>query len=181
MNNLISKEIKYEGIRFKVIQKIYERADGKKYVRDCVEPGDAVIILAVDKNENIIFIKQYREVVENLELQLPAGIIEKGESPKETAIRELEEETGLKAKSIEYLTSCYPSMGYTREKIYIYVAKDLEMGKQHLDETEEILSVEKIPVEECMKLLLDDKINDATVYVAVQTYYYKYYNGGKNG
>ena len=108
-------------------------------------------------------------------------MIEPNEDPKEAARRELEEETGIKAKSIEYLTSCFTSAGYTAEKIYIYVAKDLEYGNQHLDETEEILNIRKIHIEDAMKMILENKIDHASVYIAIQTYYYKHYNGGKNG
>ena len=181
MNKLIITENKYDGPRFKIIQKQYERPDGLNIIRDCVEPGDAVIILAVNENNEVFFIEQYRETIENVALELPAGMIEKDEDPKEAARRELEEETGIKAKSIEYLTSCFTSAGYTAEKIYIYVAKDLEYGYQHLDETEEILNIRKIHIEDAMKMILEDKIDHASVYIAIQTYYYKHYNGGKNG
>ena len=181
MNKLIKTENKYDGPRFKIIQKQYERQDGLNIIRDCVEPGDAVIILAVNENNEVFFIEQYRETIENVALELPAGMIEKDEDPKDAARRELEEETGIKAKNIEYLTSCFTSAGYTSEKIYIYVAKDLEYGSQHLDETEEILNIRKIHIEDAMKMILEDKIEHASVYIAIQTYYYKYYNGGKNG
>ena len=181
MNKLIKTENKYDGPRFKIIQKQYERQDGLNIIRDCVEPGDAVIILAVNENNEVFFIEQYRETIESVALELPAGMIEKDEDPKDAARRELEEETGIKAKNIEYLTSCFTSAGYTSEKIYIYVAKDLEYGSQHLDETEEILNIRKIHIEDAMKMILEDKIEHASVYIAIQTYYYKYYNGGKNG
>lgn len=181
MNKLIRNETKYDGRRFKVIQKQYEREDGLKIIRDCVEPGNAVIIIAVNENDEVIFIDQYRETIENIALELPAGMIENGEDHKEAARRELEEETGIKAKNIEYLTSCYTSAGYTAEKIYIYLARDFEYGEQHLDETEEILAIRKIHIEDCMKMILEDKMDHASVYIAIQTYYYKYHNGGKNG
>lgn len=181
MNKLIKTENKYDGPRFKVVQKQYERPDGLKFLRDCVEPGNAVIILAVNEKDEVFFIEQYRETIENVALELPAGMIEPNEEPKEAARRELEEETGVKAKNIEYLTSCFISAGYTAEKIYIYVAKDLEYGNQHLDETEEIINIRKIHIEDAMKIILEDKMDHASVYIAIQTYYYKYYNGGKNG
>lgn len=181
MNKLVKTENKYDGPRFKIIQKQYERQDGLKIIRDCVEPGDAVIILAINENNEVFFIEQYRETIENVALELPAGMIENDEEPKEAARRELEEETGIKAKSIEYLTSCFTSAGYTSEKIYIYVAKDLEYGTQNLDETEEILNIKKIHIEDAMNFILEDKIEHASVYIAIQTYYYKHYNGGKNG
>lgn len=176
MNKLISEETKYDGRRFKIIQKKYERQDGLEIIRDCVEPGDAVIILAVNENDEVIFINQYRETIENVALELPAGMIDENEDPKDAARRELEEETGIKAKSIEYLTSCHTSAGYTSEKIFVYLAKDFEYGSQHLDETEEILSIQKIHIDECMKMIQEDKIDHASVYIAIQTYYYKYRN-----
>lgn len=180
MNKLIKQEIKYKGPRFNIIQKEYEGPDGK-YARDCVEPGNASIILPINEKNEIIFIKQYRASIESVALELPAGRIEENENPKDTAQRELEEETGIKANSIEFLTSCYPSAGYTNEKIYIYLAKDFSYGNQHLDDTEEILSIEKIHVEDCVKLILENKIDHASVIIAVLTYYYKYYNGGRDG
>lgn len=181
MNKLIKIENKYEGRRFKIIQKQYERQDGLKIIRDCVEPGNAVIVIAVNENDEVFFVEQYRESIEDIALELPAGMIDAGEEPKDAARRELEEETGIKAKNIEYLTSCYTSAGYTSEKIYIYLASDFEYGSQHLDEIEEILNIRKIHIEECMKMISEDKIDHASVYVAIQTYYYKRYNGGKNG
>ena len=180
MNKLIDKKIKYDGPRFNVIQKQYEREDGLRIIRDCVEPGDAVVIIAVNENDEVIFIEQYRETIEQIALELPAGMIDKEEDPKDAAKRELKEETGITAENIEYLTSCYVSAGYTDEKIYIYLARNFTYGKQQLDETEEILSIKKIHIDECMKMILADKFNHASVYIAIQTYYYKYCNGGTN-
>ncbi len=180
MNKLIDKKIKYDGPRFNIIQKQYEREDGLKIVRDCVEPGNAVVILAINENDEVVFVEQYRESIEDVALELPAGMIDENENPKDAAKRELEEETGIIAENIEYLTSCYVSAGYTNEKIYIYVAKNFVYGQQHLDETEEILSIKKIHIKECMKMILEEKMKHASVYIAIQTYYYKYYNGGTN-
>lgn len=180
MSKLLSEEIKYDGRRFKVIQRKYEREDGLKYIRDCVEPGDAVVILPVTENNEIIFVKQLREVIGKVALELPAGMIDSGEKPKEAASRELEEETGIKSNNIEYLTSYYSSCGYTNEKIYIYLAKDFTYGKQHFDETEEILEVEKIKLEDAIQRVFDEDFCHASTKVAILAYYYKYCNGGKN-
>lgn len=179
MSKLLSEEIKYNGIRFKVIQRKYQRKDGLEYIRDCVEPGDAVVILPITKENEIIFVKQLREVIGKLALELPAGMIDAEETPEQAARRELEEETGIKANNIEFLTSYYSSCGYTSEKIYIYIAKDFSYGKQHFDETEEILKVEKIKVEEALEKIFDEKFCHASTKVGILTYYYKYCNGGK--
>ena len=181
MAKLLSEELKYDGPRFKVFQRCYEREDGLKYIRDSVEPGNAVVILPItDKNE-VIFVKQEREAIGKITLELPAGMIDADELPEQAAKRELEEEVGIKANKIEYLTEFYSSCGYTNEKLYVFLAKDFEKGKQHFDGTEEILNIIKIPIEECMKKLENNEFEHAQMQIAIYTYYYRYYNGGKNG
>lgn len=179
MSKLICEENKYDGKRFKVIQKIYERENGLRYIRDCVEPGDAVVILAIDENNNVILIEEEREVIGKIALELPAGMIDEGEKPVEAAKRELEEETGVIAKDFELLLEYYPSCGYTSEISYIYLARNLSKGKVHLDETEEILSVKKIPIEECFQMALEGKFEHASLNLAILMYYFKYVDGGK--
>lgn len=180
MGNLIDEKIKYDGIRFKVTQKIYEKENGKKYIRDCVEPGNAVVILPVTENNEIIFIKQQREVINKIALELPAGMIDNGELPENAARRELEEEVGIKANYLEYLTEYFSSCGYTNEKIYVYLAKEFSLGKQHFDESEEILEIEKISIEKCMEKLVQNEFEHANIKIPLYTYYYKYCNGGTN-
>lgn len=174
MGKLIKEETKYNGPRFKVVQKTYERHDGLKYIRDCVTPGNAVVILPITENNEVIFIKQEREVIGKVALELPAGIIDKDELPEIAAKRELEEEVGIKANSLEFLTDYYASSGYTDERIYIYLAKDFSNGIQHFDETEEILEIEKINIDECMERLSKNEFEHSNIKIALYTYYYKY-------
>lgn len=181
MSKLLNEEIKFEGPRFNVIRRTYEREDGLVYIRDCVEPGNAVVILPITENNEIIFVKEEREVIGRLSMGLPAGMIDKNEAPIDAARRELKEETGVDAKNLEFLISYYPSCGYTNEKIYIYLAKNFTYGKQHFDETEEIISVEKIKVEDCVKMIYEGKFDLASINVAILLYYFKYCNGGIDG
>ena len=105
-------------------------------------------------------------------------MIDKGENPEDAAKRELEEETGTKCDNLEFLTSYYPSCGYTSEKIYIYIARGLSSGEKHLDDTEEILDVQKIHIDECLKMAMENKFRHASVNIAILMYYFKYCNGG---
>ncbi len=102
-----------------------------------IHPGAALILPIVD-DDNIIMIKNYRFVVDETLWELPAGILEPDEPPIETAKRELIEETGYRAKSIEPLTTFYTTPGICDEIMHAYVAKDLEFVGQNLDEFEEI-------------------------------------------
>lgn len=174
MSKLISEEEKYKGPRFNVVQKIYENDEGKRYIRDCVNPGEAAVILPVTKEGEVVFVKQLREAIGKVALELPAGMVDEGENPIETARRELQEETGLISKNIEHLISVYPSSGYTSEKIHIYYAKDFEEGNQKLDDTEDIISIEKIPLEKCLELAKENYFEHASQNIAILMYYFKY-------
>lgn len=174
MAELINEEIKFDGPRFNVVRKSYRREDGKEFLRDIVNPGDAAVILPITEKNEIVFEKQLRESIGKVSLELPAGMVEPGEDPKDTAKRELEEETGIIANSIEHLVTMYPSTGYTSERVYIFVAKDFEEGCVHLDPTEEILEVVKIPIEECIKKAENGELENASEIVAILLYYQKY-------
>ena len=86
----------------------------------------------------------------------------------------MEEETGYKANHIEHLITTYMSAGYTSEKLYIYVAKDLEEGHTNFDEDENIIQIEKIPLEECLKMVNNNEFEHANINIAILLYYFKY-------
>lgn len=174
MSKLISEEEKYSGPRFNVVQKIYEDKNGKKYIRDCVNPGDAAVVLPITKDNEVVFVKQLREAIGKVALELPAGMVDDGEEPIETAKRELQEETGLIAETVEHLISVYPSSGYTSEKIHIFYAKNFEIGNQKLDDTEEIISIEKIPINRCLELAKENYFEHASQNIAILMYYFKH-------
>jgi len=181
LNKLISEEEKYTGKRFKIIQRAYERGDGLNYIRDCVEPGNSVIILPINDKNEVILEEQFREAINKLTLELPAGMIDAGELPEVAAKRELEEETGILANNIEFLMEYYPSAGYTNEKVYIFVARDFQKGKVHLDQTEEIVSVKRIDFNKCFKMALNGEFEHASINLAILMYYFKQKNGGEDG
>lgn len=133
--------------------------DGSTGYRDVLHLPGAVAILAIDDEDNIFFVEQFRHAVDELLLELPAGMLEKGEDPQEAALRELEEETGYKAHHIEFLASFFTSPGVVNEKLYLYLADHLEKTAQHLDD-DEFLKVRRIPSAQVKQMILDNKLND---------------------
>lgn len=120
--------------------------DGRKAKREIVEHKGACAIAAVTDEGDILFVRQYRIAVDDFILEIPAGLIDPGENPEETAVRELEEETGYIAGNIEKVQSCYTSPGFTDESIHIFLAWNLKEGEMNLDEGEN-LTVEKYPID----------------------------------
>lgn len=175
-NKLLSEEVKYNGSRFNVVQKRYLRDDGVEIVRDIVNPGEAAIILPINENNEVIFETQLRESIGKVSLELPAGRVDCGEEPIHAAKRELEEETGLIAESIEHMITLYPSTGYTSEKVHIFLAKDFKKGKVKLDATEEIINLVKIPVKECVEKVKNGELENASQIIAILLYNIKYMN-----
>ncbi|MBE5821941.1 MAG: NUDIX hydrolase [Clostridiales bacterium] len=173
MSELIGEEIKYQGPRFDVVRKIFKN-EKIEYIRDIAQTKDAVVVIPITENNEIIFVKQTREVVGEETLELPAGIIEEGEDNKVAGLRELKEETGYIANSIEFLTEAYASCGFTNEKLYYYVAKDLVLDKQQLDEDETITEVIKIPAEKCIEMVKNNEFKTASANIALLHYYLKY-------
>lgn len=176
MNKLVKEELKYDGKRFKVYQRTFLNSKNKEYIRDVVEPGDAVVVMPITDNNEVVFIEQLRESIGGVQLEMPAGMIDAGEQPIDAAKRELEEETGIIAKKLEHMISIYPSSGYTSEKIHIFFAKDFSKGKMQLDSTEEILNIKHIPLEKCFEMAMNCEFKLASQNIAILMYYYKFYN-----
>ena len=118
-------------------------------------------------NENKYeIVRQYRKAAEKLSLEVPAGKIDNGEDPLETARRELKEETGLQAEKLLYLNGLYPSFAISDEIIHLFLATGLTEGESNLDEGE-FLAVEKVPVKALREMILDGTIQDMKTIAAV--------------
>lgn len=167
--SLLEKKVAYKGRRVTVEELTY-LADDKKIYREHVLAGDASVILAITNENKVIMVQEARTPINKVILALPAGQIEKGEDAKNGAIRELEEETGYRAKKIKKLREVYPSVGYTSEKITIFLATDLVKTKRHLDEDEDINVVE-LPLDEVKTMLDNNEIITASSTVALMHYF----------
>ena len=158
-----SINVVYKGkiLTFKVDEII--TPDGKDANREIVEHNGGVCILA-EMNGKIAIVSQFRYAFGETLIELPAGKIEKGEDPYDAAIRELEEEVGLKAKSLTPAGVIYPAVGYSSEKIYLYFAKDCVKTKTHFDE-DEFIKVHWFTLEELDWMIENEMIKDAKTIV----------------
>ena len=147
----ISKKLAYNGKRVQVEELEYLNGD-KVIHREHVKAGEASVIFPITEDNKVIMIQEPRTPIGKVILALPAGMIEEGEDASKAAIRELEEETGYLASNIEFLREYHPSVGYSDEKIKIYLATNMMKTKQHIDESEDIKVVE-VPLEELIEML----------------------------
>lgn len=164
----IKSEKIYSGKILSVKVNTVELPDQKYSKREIVLHDPAVCIVAKNK-EKIILVKQYRISVDKEILEIPAGMIEPGEAPKEAAIRELRGETGYESKNIEYVTEFYSSPGYSSEKIYLFYADNLELKEQNLDEEEQI-EVLEVSIDEALKMIEVGDIMDSKTIAGILLY-----------
>ena len=143
-------------------------ANGKQVTREIVHHNGGVCILA-NVDGKIPMVRQYRYAYGMELLELPAGKIDKGEKPYNAAIRELEEEVGLKAESLEELGCMYPSCGYSNEIIYLYVAKNVTKVPRHLDADEDI-DIVFYTIDEIKNMIMSGEIKDAKTICLVFKY-----------
>jgi ADP-ribose pyrophosphatase len=150
----------YDGIVVNLRVDTVELPDGKTALRDIVEHPGGVGIVAITDDNKILMVKQYRKPIEKAIIELPAGKLDKDEDHEVCGRRELEEETGFKAKEFTYLGYMYPSPGFDDEVTHLYLARDLYKGEVNLDE-DEYLDVYKYDISEVKEMIMNNEINDA--------------------
>lgn len=134
--------------------------NGSLATREIVEhPGGVGVVALTDDNE-IILVKQFRKPLDKAIYEIPAGKLDCGEGHKECGIRELQEETGMRAGVFEYLGFMYVSPGFTDEMVHVYFATQLYAGETNPDE-DEFVDIEKIPFERAVEMVMNNEINDA--------------------
>ena len=163
---LLRREDKYKGILMDVHVDTVELPNGGTSLREVADHTDGVAVLPLDERNNVLAVTQYRYVFGRTTLEIPAGKLDEGEEPAAGALRELREETGAVPGRYESLGRILPSPGCYGETLHLYLARDLRMEEQHLDE-DEFLSVERIPFAEMVRRCLEGEIEDAKTVAAV--------------
>ncbi len=145
------------------------KIEGRKVRREVIEHRGAAAMLAFDEENKVILVKQHR-FPHGYVLEIPAGTLGKKEGPIKCAFRELEEETGYRAKKMTPLITYYPSIGYNSEIIHCFTASGLKkIAGLKLDD-DEILSVVKMDLGKLLKMIKSGKIQDSKTICAVLTY-----------
>ena len=170
---LTSKQI-FDGKVVKLFVDTVELPDGSEAIREIVRHPGAVCVIPVTKDMDVVTVKQYRYAFEQIMLEIPAGKLEPGENPLEAVKRELEEESGVVAKKIEYLGEIFTTVAIFDEKIHLYLATELEFKNAHPDE-DEFLEVETIPLSELYNMVMDGDIKDAKTQIAILKAYNIFY------
>ncbi|HAR5889890.1 TPA: NUDIX hydrolase, partial [Staphylococcus pseudintermedius] len=159
----ISKESIYKGKIIEVEKHKVSLPNNETAYREVVKHNGAVAICALTPDQQVILVKQYRKALEQELLEIPAGKLEPGEDRESAAMRELEEETGYKAKKLTLIGEVYGTPGFSNEKISVYFADNLVEGKVNLDEDE---FVEKVlySLDDVKKAVAARTIEDAKTF-----------------
>jgi ADP-ribose pyrophosphatase len=162
---VLSSEEIFRGRLIGVVRDTVREGE-KVYVREVVRhPGGAGIVAYFDDG-TVALVRQYRHPTVRYLLELPAGKLDPGERPDETAARELEEELGVVAGRLEQLSEFYTTPGFCEEKLWVFLATDLrETASSYEDD--EIIEVVRVPFRRALEMIASREIEDAKTVIGL--------------
>jgi ADP-ribose pyrophosphatase len=157
---LLSSQQIYQGRAVKLRVDRVAKPSGRETTREVVEHDDCVAIIALDAEDNILLVRQFRHAVGEELLEIPAGGIHPGETAEQAVRRELQEETGYFPHQLKKLRGFYSAPGYCTEYLYLYLATELAFSPLQAEDTEDIELV-RVPLVDIPHLIASGKICDA--------------------
>ena len=175
----VERNLIHHGHIFDYYEDTMETEEGHRHIWDTIVHNGAAAVVAVRDDGKILLVRQYRNPVERMTLEIPAGKRDsKEESTYDCIVRELEEETGYRADEITLLLRFTSAIAYSTEVIDIYLAKGLHYTEAHPDD-DEFIDVEAFTTDELKKMIFDCEIMDSKTIAAVMAYIVK--EGEQNG
>ncbi len=157
----------YKNPWIHVREDIAEMPDGRQTIYGVIECSEALGVLPFLDDQRVILVRQYRYIFgENQRWEMPTGGAKPGESLEEAARRELREEIGYDAQTLEHISTYYPSKSVVRETAHLYIGRDLVFAEAVPDETE-FLEVAVFPFSQALQMVLDGEIRDSMTIIAI--------------
>ena len=177
----LASELAFDGVLLKLYRDQVELSDGGTSIREVVHHPGGVAVVALDEAGNVYLERQFRYPYRKVVVEIPAGKLEPGEEPARAIRRaarmprgvaalpirrELKEEIGAEAARWDALGHVMPSVGYTDEVLYLFLARGLTFGERSLDQ-DEFLEPFKLPFAQALDMAADGRINDAKTVAAL--------------
>lgn len=166
-NDQRMKTVVHENPFYSVTKEEYELPNGQKGVYFGIRGLRTAFVVPFLDEKTLVLTYQWRHLLNSFVWEFPAGRIDEGEEQKAAAARELEEEAGYRAGSLEYIGWYCPCNGLSDEHTYVFIARDLHKTEQHLDRIE-YLSVHSKSIDEFESMINDDRVNDGMTLAAWQ-------------
>lgn len=165
----IDQAVVFEGKFIQVRRDVIEFDDHPTQTWDLIVHPGAVAIIPIDDQGRLVLVEQWRRAIGKVTIEIPAGLLEKGEDPELCAQRELREETGYRAKTIHPFGGCYCAPGLSNEYVHLFIAKGLQKDPLVADDTE-MIDVRTLSLEEALKMIEEGIIYDAKTVVGILRY-----------
>nr|VFK12315.1 MAG: ADP-ribose diphosphatase [Candidatus Kentron sp. LPFa] len=159
MEKILKTETLFQGNQFEVRQLTIEFESGETANWEIVHKGNSVAMIPIDRDDNVYLVEEYFAATDERALCLPKGMLDEGESPKEAALRELQEEIGMRGR-LQHLVDMSVNPGYLTQITSVFLVTDLEPAKLDGDEQHHLEPV-KIPLEEALSKVKKGEITEA--------------------
>ncbi len=162
----ISSEQKFSGRLIDLYLDQVELPNGETTTREWIDHPGAVCLIPILPDGKICLIRQFRYGPGEEFIEIPAGKLDAGEAPLNCAYRELEEETGYRTNKLTFLTNIYPAIGFSNEKMWMYLAEDLVVSTNNLDK-DEFLELLPTPLDKALEWVWSGKITDVKTIIGI--------------